>query len=152
MKTYTDLRGQTFNLSDMGREELELFRQLRTDAEKLDTAAYHNHWIQQVSQLLSARGLSRAEIVRTTLYRLAQDLGSRQQVQRGEARAPDYRDELEQIIREKFKTQRAFCEATGMSEDMLSHVLAFRKHLAINTLTEALARIGYGLRITPLAK
>ena len=45
-------------------------------------------------------------MLRTPLYRLAQDLGSRQEVQRGEARTPDYRDDLEQIIREKFKTQR----------------------------------------------
>ena len=106
MNTYTDLRGQTYDLAALDREELALFHQLQTDADKLDSAAYWNHSTACVSQLLSARGLSRTEMLRTPLYRLAQDLGSRQEVQRGEARTPDYRDDLEQIIREKFKTQR----------------------------------------------
>ena len=56
---------------------------------------------------------------------------------------------LEQIIRERFATRRQFCEATGLSEDMLSHVLARRKHLAIDTLQDALSKIGYSLRIVP---
>jgi hypothetical protein len=33
---------------------------------------------------------------------------------------------------------------------MLSHVLARRKHLSLESLTEALARIGYTLQIMPL--
>ncbi len=33
---------------------------------------------------------------------------------------------------------------------MLSHVLAKRKHLAIQTLAEALEKVGYGLHIAPL--
>jgi len=43
-------------------------------------------------------------------------------------------------------------EATGLSEDMLSHVFAGRKHLAIDTLEESLHRIGYALHIVPSAK
>ena len=70
----------------------------------------------------AAAVLAEALDLREALYRLAQDLGSRQQVERGEARVPDYRDELEGIIVSRFKTRRAFCEATGLSEDMLSHV------------------------------
>ena len=42
------------------------------------------------------------------------------------------------------------CEATGLSEDMLSHVLAGRKDLSLAKLTGALGRIGYRLRIVPL--
>ena len=40
--------------------------------------------------------------------------------------------------------------ATGLTEDMLSHVLAGRKHLAIETLSEALQKIGFSLRIVPV--
>jgi hypothetical protein len=50
---------------------------------------------------------------------------------------------------EDFSSRRAFCEATGLSEDMLSHVLAGRKDFALDTLTEALAKIGYGLPFLP---
>jgi hypothetical protein len=85
-------------------------------------------------------------------YRVGQDLGSRLAVAAGAARPPDYRDDLEELIRTRFRTRREFCEATGISEDMLSHVLARRKHLALDTLTEALNRIGYTLHIAPLAE
>ena len=54
------------------------------------------------------------------------------------------------LIHAKFRTRREFCEATGLSEDMLSHVLAKRKNLSIETLAEALAQIGYTIHITPL--
>jgi len=56
---------------------------------------------------------------------------------------------LEDLVRAHFPTRRAFCEATGLSEDMLSHVLAGRKDLSLEKLTGALARIGYRLRIVP---
>ena len=61
----------------------------------------------------------------------------------------DYRDALETLISDKFKTRKRFCDATGLSETMLSHVLARRKHLSIDALTDALAKIGYRLRILP---
>ena len=62
---------------------------------------------------------------------------------------PDYRDEIETLVRTRFKTRREFCEATGLSEDMLSHVLAGRKNIAIDTLSDALSRIGCALKIVP---
>jgi hypothetical protein len=58
---------------------------------------------------------------------------------------------LEHLILARFKTRREFCEATGLSEDMLSHVLARRKHLAIDTLNAALAKVGYTVHIAPLS-
>ncbi|MEX0704496.1 MAG: hypothetical protein WD069_20510 [Planctomycetales bacterium] len=93
--------------------------------------------------------MSRKESARSALFRIAQDLDDRLAIAQGLARAPDYRDELAELIRERFKTRREFCRATGISEDMLSHVLAGRKHLAIDTLQQALARIGCTLRIVP---
>ena len=56
------------------------------------------------------------------------------------------------MIRTVFPTQKAFCDATGLSEDLVSHVLARRKHLAIDTLSEALRRIGYHIEIVPTEK
>ena len=50
---------------------------------------------------------------------------------------------------EPFGTRRAFCQATGLSEDLLSHVMARRKHLSMSSLTDALHRIGYALHIGP---
>jgi hypothetical protein len=39
--------------------------------------------------------------------------------------------------------------ASGIGEDMLSHVLAGRKDLSLGALTPGLKRVGYRLRIVP---
>jgi hypothetical protein len=67
----------------------------------------------------------------------------------GHVRPDDYRDELASLIDREFPSRRAFCKATGISPDMLSHVLAARKDLSLECLNKALARIGYRLLIVP---
>src|SRR5437879_6192279 len=100
----------------------------------------------------STRGLTRRETQRTVPYKIAQYLCGRIGIAAGYVRPSDYRDELEQLIRARFSSRREFCEATGLAEDMLSHVLARRKHLAVDTLAEALARVGYTLHIVPMSQ
>jgi hypothetical protein len=73
-------------------------------------------------------------------------------VQGGYAKMPSYREQIAAIVETKFETRREFCEATGLSEDMLSHVLRGRKDVSIGTLTESLQKIGYALAIVPLPK
>jgi hypothetical protein len=46
------------------------------------------------------------------------------------------------VVSKEFPTRRAFREATAISEDMLSHVLAGGKDLSLGALTKALERIG----------
>ena len=53
------------------------------------------------------------------------------------------------MVREEFPSQRAFCKATGLSEDMLSHVLAGRKDLSLKALDSAMQRIGYRRHFVP---
>jgi len=150
---YTDLRGVTHSLSALDDEERSLVEALiERAASETDWNRYSNHWTRRVAEFYDARGLSRDESCRTTVYRIAQDLASRIGIAAGIVRPPDYRDELADLVRRRFRSQREFCQATGISEDMLSHVLARRKHLAIDTLNDALARIGYTVRIEPLAQ
>jgi hypothetical protein len=151
-KEYIDLKGQSHSLADLDAEERALVRELTDYAKGHDWNDYSNFWMPKVGEFYGKRGLARQETRRTVVYRVAQDLGSRLAVAEGLARPPDYRDDLAELIRTRFRTRRAFCEATGISEDMLSHVLAGRKHLAIDTLTEALGRIGYTLHIAPLSE
>jgi hypothetical protein len=91
-------------------------------------------------------------VIEMPLYRVARDIGSRLGVAQGIMGRSDYRDELELLILSRFKTRREFCDATGLSEDMLSHVLARRKHLAIDTLNAALEKVGYTVHIAPLSR
>ena len=148
---YQDLKGRELALGDLPKAERTLIDQLRVEAKKAaDWSDFSNLWMSKVSEYYSAQGLTRPQIRQTAGYRIGQDLDSRLAISKGMARAPDYRDELELLIHERFQTRREFCEATGLSEDMLSHVLSKRKHLAINTLEECLQRIGFTLHIAPM--
>jgi hypothetical protein len=80
---------------------------------------------------------------------VALDQSSRVAVAAGLARLGDYRDDLQELIQDHFPSQRAFCWASGIGEDMLSHVLAGRKDLSLGALTQGLKRVGYRLRIVP---
>ena len=80
---------------------------------------------------------------------MGQDLRSRLGLASGLVRPDDDRDKLEDLIRARFPSRRACSAATGLSEDLLSHVLAGRKDLSWEGLTKALERIGSRLRIVP---
>ncbi len=147
---YVDLKESEISLSRLDKEERRLVSVLlRRAATHPGWTEFDNFWFKAVGDFYDARGLTRKQSRQTAVVRIALDLSARLAVKAGLARLPDYRDELEELIRRQFPTRRAFCEATGLSEDLLSHVLARRKHVSIRTLTEALKRIGYVLHITP---
>lgn len=149
---YRNLRGKEISFDGLDADELDLIEELRRRAEeKPDWNDFDNFWMKQVGDFYLDRGLSRRAVTKTAAWKLAQDLSGRIAIKNGHARAPDYRDELDELIRENFPTRRAFCEATGLSEDLLCHVLARRKHLGIGTLNDALSKIGFTLRIAPMA-
>jgi hypothetical protein len=150
---YVDLDGRVLPLAELDAGERELIEKLQARAlQGPDWNDYDNYWLSAVDAFYKARGLTRQQVVRTAAYRIGQDLCSRIGIKAGMVRPADYRDELEGLIRERFSTRREFCAATGLTEDMLSHVLAKRKHLAVDTLADALAKIGYTLHIAPQAE
>jgi hypothetical protein len=152
-EAYIDLRGDRLDYASLDAEEKALVEHLQEYAKAHPdwlSAEYRNYWQVEVAKLYEARGLTRPEIIKTAVYRIGQDIASRMHIASGLARPSDYRDEIEVLIQSRFRTRREFCQATGLSEDMLSHVLARRKHLAIDTLAEALGRIGYAIHIAPV--
>jgi len=151
--TYIDLGSREISLAKLDKEERRLVTLLRRRAATHpDWTDFDNFWMRTVAEFYDGRGVPRKESSGTTVFRVAQDLSSRLAVASATARLPDYRDELEELIRARFRTRRAFCKATGVSEDMLSHVLAGRKDLSMHTLSRALERIGYRLQITPVPR
>lgn len=149
---YVDLRGRPIPMGGLDDDERALVEDLFEFFEgDPDWNEFENEAFARVDRLYESRGLTQEETSQTEVFEIAQDLGGRIAVRQGFARMPDYRDELADLIRRRFKTRREFCRATGISEDMLSHVLARRKHLSIESLTQALARIGYTLQIMPVA-
>ena len=152
-RQYVDLRGRTFAMAGLDKEERQVLEKLEALARNgTEWSRYRNQWLGKVQELYSDRGLSRTQIMETPIYRIGQDIGSRLAIAQGRARHSDYRDELEQLVLTQFRTRREFCEASGLSEDMLSHVLARRKNLSIDTLNVALERVGYTLHIFPLSR
>lgn len=148
---YVDLYGREICLGHLDAEEQKLLARIQRRARtNPDWDAFDNFWTAAVPAFYQARGLERKAIPRTILWRIAGDLSGRIAVAAGLARIGDYRDGLERLVQDKFRSRRAFCDATGIAEDMLSHVLAGRKDLSLATLTKALERIGYRLQITPL--
>jgi hypothetical protein len=145
-----DLKGREISLSGLDAEERQLLARLRGQARTQPRwTGFGNYWTREVAAFYDARGLTRAQSRQTPVYCVAQDLWSRLGIAAGLVRPPDYRVELEELIREKFPSRRAFCEASGLTEDMLSHVLVGRKDLSLKKLTGALERIGYRLAIVP---
>jgi hypothetical protein len=147
---YVNLRGQEISTSELDTEERALLTRLRRRAKTHpDWTGFGNYWTRVVAAFYDARGVARPQARQSPVYRIAQDLCSRLGIAAGLVRPPDYRTELEELIRLKFRTRREFCEATGLSEAMLSHVLAGRKDLSVASLSKALERIGYRVQFTP---
>src|SRR5205823_1654475 len=125
---YRDLEGQEWDLGKLDPAELLLLTNIRRQEKRCRKSAvsavqrwcdFDNDWLPKVLTLYRQRGLTSRQIIRTPVYQIAQDLSGRMAVSLGLARLPDYRDHLRLIIAAKFKTRRAFCKATGLSEDML---------------------------------
>jgi hypothetical protein len=153
--SYTTLRGAAIDLTGLDADERDLVEQLVTRHQSApDWSDYTNYYMTTIGNFYLARGLKHRQITELPVWKIGQDLRGRLMIAAGDAIAPDadYRDRLSDLIRSAFPTQRAFCEATGLSEDLVSHVLSKRKHLSIDNLSEALRRIGYKLDIVPAEK
>jgi hypothetical protein len=148
---YVDLDGKEICLRHLDAEEQRLLARIQRRARAHpDWDAFDNYWTREVIGFYNARGVPPKVSRDSPVAQVALDLSGRLAVAAGLARLGDWRDDLEDLVRGEFPTRRAFCEATGISEDMLSHVLAGRKDLSLAALTEALGRIGYGLHIRRL--
>jgi hypothetical protein len=148
--TYVDTQGQVYYLVHLDTDERKLLAGLQRKANSgVSWDEFDNHWLPRVASFYKRRRLTRRQTIQTVPYQIAQDLSSRIALAKGLVRLSDCHGELEEIIRTRFKTQAHFCKATGLSSETVRQVLAGRKHLDIETLEAALARIGYGLRIVP---
>lgn len=159
--TYVGLYGDAWDLMELDAQELLLLTDLQKKARVCEHAKgkpaqrwsdYCNYRVEKILGFYKARGLTRNQIVRTALHQIGQDMSGRLGIALGVVTEPTYRGRLNKIIETKFKNRRAFCKATGLSEDMLSHVLAGRKDLSVKALSKALDRIGYSIEFVPNKK
>src|SRR5437868_1312798 len=99
--SYTDLNGQEISLVHLDAEERKfLARILRRAGTNPDWDAFDNWWTVAVPAFYEARGFARKAVPRTIPWKIAQDQSSRIAVSAGLARLGDWRDDLEDLIRE----------------------------------------------------
>src|SRR5205823_5818084 len=105
-------------LGHLDAEEGKLLARIRRRARTHpDWCDFGNYWMRAVAEFYDARRVPRKVSRKSAIYRVAQDLESRLGIGAGLIRPDDYRSELEELIREHFPSKRAFCEATGASEE-----------------------------------
>src|SRR5688572_25729557 len=106
--TYITIKGEQLDLSGLDADERRLVERIRQYAKAHpDWNAFDNYWLAEVAAFYDARGLLRPVSRKTVPFRIAQDLSNRIAVAAGLARLSDYRDELEDLIRTRFKTRKA---------------------------------------------
>ncbi|MBA2447104.1 MAG: hypothetical protein H0V51_03665 [Chloroflexi bacterium] len=76
------------------------------------------------------------------VYRICQDLEMRLGITQGLVAPPDYRDQLVDLIEERFGSAYRFCQATGIDQGHLSRVLAGKKHFSQETFAHVLEALG----------
>src|SRR3990172_10676947 len=105
--------GDSFDLSALDADERKLVRDLVSFANQhpdARTAEFRNYYIRRVGDFYEARGLSRTEVTKTTVWQIAQHIAGRLMVASGTARdSDDYREKLDAIIRDRFGSRRSFC-------------------------------------------
>ena len=150
---YVSLHGDRISLAGLDAQERALVTRLRRRADTEPAwCDFRNYSMTAVGQFYDKRGINRKKVSQSPVFRIALDLSNRLGIDQGKIRAPDYRSELQDLIVKQFPSRSDFCKESGISSDMLSHVLAGRKDLSIEALTSALDRIGYRLRIVPTVK
>jgi hypothetical protein len=152
-RVYLDLDGNAISLDGLDAAERRLLGRLERRAQTHpDWCAFDNYRMPAVAAVYHGRGLSRADTIQTPIYRIAQDLSARLGMAQGMIRAPDYLDQFEDLVLNHFRSRRAFCQASGLSEKLVDDVLAGRKDLSLEELSKALERAGYRLRIVPAVR
>src|SRR4051812_31274842 len=117
--SYKDVHGESLDVSTIDGDERRLISKILSFAEKHPdpkTSEYWNFYVKQVGDFYQNRGFSRQKVIETVVWRIAQDINGRMLIAAGMAGRGDYRSELENLILTRFKTRRAFSEATGISE------------------------------------
>jgi len=145
-----DLDGSAISLDQLDSDEKRLLARLERRARTHpDWSDFDNFWAPAVAAFYDARGLPRSQTIRTPVYQIAQDLSARLGIAQGMVRSPDYLDQLEDLVLNHFPSRTAFCKASGLSQATLDGVLAGRMDLPLESLSKALERTGYRLRIVP---
>ncbi|HEY3243162.1 MAG TPA: helix-turn-helix domain-containing protein [Phycisphaerae bacterium] len=149
MLSYETIHGKRVPLDQLDAEEQRTFDRLyRYALGNPDWNEFCNRLWREVQKCYLPRGLSPRQITRRLLYQVAQDMESRLGIAQGRVRESEYRDELASLIQQAGLTRYRLSQRTGVSQDLLSHVLKGRKDLSLKSLKKLLDALGYRIAFT----
>ena len=148
--TYTTLTGRRFDLSRLSDDERAFLKRIALIFRR------QPHWDEFSREWVA---LGRAMLWRDgtipvghPVYRICQDLAARRGIAEGRLSHPDYRDQLADLIEERFGSRYQFCKETGIDPAHLSRVLAGKKHFAADTLLKVVDALGVELALVDPAQ
>lgn len=146
VEIYRTLTGRRIDLASLTQPEREALAAVRALYRRRPTwDEFAQEWI-SIARSRAWSGEKKIP-VKSTLYRVCQDLELRLGIAEGQIAAPDYRDRLADLIAERFESRYAFCKTTGIDQGNLSHVLAGRKHFSPETLFRILEALGVQIEL-----
>lgn len=144
---YNTLDGRSLYLGDLSRQEQRVLAEIQRAYElSPDWASFSNSWREKMRNLY--KDLSPKKRTSQPIYLVGEDLEARLGIAQNHFRVPDLRDELRQLIDEKFQSRYAFCQATGLDEGFVSRILRKSSGISVGRLDEALRRVGWELKLT----
>jgi hypothetical protein len=148
---YEDLSGKRWRLFTLTPQERRFLRSfVKNVNEGMSWPQLYSSW--RVTLLKLYKGRSRKDVVDLPLYSVCQDIESRVGIDQGFFRQRDYRDDLAEMIRNKFPSRYRFAKEAGIDEALLSRVVRKKAHLSIDKLESALAPLGYRVALVPSSK
>lgn len=150
MTTYRTMTGRLFDLQALSEKERGALSEVEGAYEQRPSwTDFARTW----PAVLRRRVWGRKKVpVGSPLYRVCQDMELRLGVAQGQVAPPDYRDHLADLIEEKFASRYAFCQAAGIDQGNLSHVLAGRKDFSLDVLRRVLELLDVRLDLVPTAE
>jgi Helix-turn-helix len=143
--TYTTLTGRRFDLSRLTDAERAFLRRIASlFRQQPHWDQFSREWVALGRQILWRDG---TVPVGHPVYRICQDLAARRGIAEGRVARPDYRDQLADLIEDRFGSRYRFCKETGIDPAHLSRVLAGKKHFAAETLSKILEPLGVELAL-----
>lgn len=142
-------RQAELNLKSLTSDEQKLVERIRKEAHDFGWEQFSNETTESIFDFYLSKGMKRKEVTNTPIYEFASHLLGRKMIEAGVARENDYRDDITAVIRERYKTRKAFCDDVGIEPDMLSHVLCHRRHFSMDSLLKILDKLDLKLAIMP---
>lgn len=137
---YRTLHGEVIDLNSLPDHHRKVYEEAAQLANQgPEWTSFTNFWIQKIREI--------GDSAESALFRILQDIDSRLSIRQGFTRLPNWREELDSIIENRFPSRYKFCKVIGVDEAHLSAVLKGKKNFSIPNLIRMLDKIGFRMLI-----